>query len=225
MTRPVRSATQACWSLSRSQAGGRPAILPDQGRRDGLAGRPLPDDRRLALIGQADGRDPVGLHARLVERAGHLRPDRAEQGIRIVLDPARSAGKSAGPRPGPGRRPGAERRRRRPACWSFPGRSPRDGRASSVLSCMPGPRMDRDEPSTYHACDSSGEGSGEFSLDRSARFSGMLSSRRVVRSSWNRRPRPRFHRGHRWPLDRWRSRSSSASGTIGGSARWSTSSG
>ena len=39
---------------------GRPAVLPDDRRADRLAGLPVPDDRRLALIGQADGRDPIG---------------------------------------------------------------------------------------------------------------------------------------------------------------------
>ena len=89
MTRPVRSA-DPCLAVLEPVAGrGRPPVLPDQGRRDRLAGRALPDDRRLALVGQADGRDPVGPHARLVERPGHLRTDRSDQGIRVVLDPAR----------------------------------------------------------------------------------------------------------------------------------------
>ena len=44
---------------------GRATVLPDQGRRDGSARIPFPDDRRFPLIGQADRGDPVGLESRV----------------------------------------------------------------------------------------------------------------------------------------------------------------
>ena len=65
------------------------AILPDDRVGDGLAGRPVPQHGRLALIGDADRGDlarvDAGLRKRLVQDARLRRPDLH----RVVLDPAR----------------------------------------------------------------------------------------------------------------------------------------
>ena len=68
---------------------GRAAILPDDRGMDRLAGRPVPDDDRLALIGDADARRrrPTSSLAdcKCLAGDGELRrPDL----LRIVLDPA-----------------------------------------------------------------------------------------------------------------------------------------
>ena len=65
----------------------RPAILPDDGVVDRLAGLAIPDDGRFALVGDADGRDVLRAHLRPPERfdgdADLRRPDL----LRVVLDP------------------------------------------------------------------------------------------------------------------------------------------
>ena len=67
---------------------GRPAVLPDDGVMDGLAGPAVPDDRRLALIGDADGGDVSGPQS----GAGQRRPGDFELAgpnlQRVMLDPA-----------------------------------------------------------------------------------------------------------------------------------------
>ena len=69
-------------------AGGA-AILPDDGIVDRLAGRPVPDNRRLALVGDADGSNFGGGQPGLLEGGLHRpkagRPDL----LGHVLDPAR----------------------------------------------------------------------------------------------------------------------------------------
>src|SRR5208337_3027330 len=68
--------------------GGRSAVLPDQGRRDRPARRPLPDNRRLALIRQSNSRDPIRFHPRVQQGPRHLGAHRGNQGVGIVLDPS-----------------------------------------------------------------------------------------------------------------------------------------
>ena len=107
---------------------GGAAVLPDQGRADRLAGLAVPDDGCLALVGQPDGRDPVKLKPCFGQCPLHLRADRAEEGVGIVLDPARLrvSGKDLGL--GLADRLAAGGYRRRPGCWWSPGRSPAGGR-------------------------------------------------------------------------------------------------
>ena len=66
----------------------RAPVLPDDGVVDRLAGLAIPDDGRLALVGDADGRDVARPQVRAAEDLdGHgdlRRPDL----LRIVLDPA-----------------------------------------------------------------------------------------------------------------------------------------
>ena len=66
----------------------RATVLPDQGRRDGSPRIAFPNNRRLPLIGQSDGRDPIRFQSGFEQRPGHLRTDRTDQRDRIVLDPA-----------------------------------------------------------------------------------------------------------------------------------------
>ena len=64
--------------------GGAP-VLPHDGRTGGLAGRPVPDDRRLPLVGDADGRDrplaEAGCHG------SHGGGGRSQDLGGVVLDP------------------------------------------------------------------------------------------------------------------------------------------
>ena len=65
----------------------RTAVLPDDRIMDRVAGRALPQDRRLALIGNAEYRD------RAVRRGHHFtagRKDAAPDLFGIVFDPSRS---------------------------------------------------------------------------------------------------------------------------------------
>ncbi len=68
---------------------GRAPILPDDGAMHRLAGALVPDQRRLALVGDADRRHVPGRHPGLL----HRRPAGLEGGapevLRLVLDPAR----------------------------------------------------------------------------------------------------------------------------------------
>ena len=43
-----------------------PGVLPDEGVVQRLAGAPVPDQRRLALVGDADGGEVAGRQALLV---------------------------------------------------------------------------------------------------------------------------------------------------------------
>jgi hypothetical protein len=67
----------------------RATVLPDDGVVDGSARGALPDERRLALVGDADGRDIARRHAALRQRAAHGGERRAPDVFRIVLDLAR----------------------------------------------------------------------------------------------------------------------------------------
>ena len=50
-----------------AQRGGA-AALPDDGMMDRLTGSPIPDDRRLALVGDTDSGDIARLESRLLDR-------------------------------------------------------------------------------------------------------------------------------------------------------------
>ena len=67
----------------------RAAILPDDGVVDGAAGHPIPDDRGLTLVGDADSSDLRGTRVRIGDDGAHggnrCRPDL----FGIVLDQAR----------------------------------------------------------------------------------------------------------------------------------------
>ncbi len=67
----------------------RAPVLPDDGAVDGPAARPVPDHRRLALVGDADGGDLARRGAGLVERLAAGRERRLPQVLRLVLHPAR----------------------------------------------------------------------------------------------------------------------------------------
>src|SRR5690606_13687477 len=69
-------------------ARGRASVLPDDGAMHGGAGLAVPEDRRLALVGDADGRDGLAVQARRGERALDADAHRAEDFLGIVLDPA-----------------------------------------------------------------------------------------------------------------------------------------
>ena len=119
----LRFCTSAPWPACSSfwHRRGAPAILPDDGVVHRLAGLALPQHRRLALVGDADGGNVAGtLAERLAADGNRGVPDL----LGIVLDPAigrdRSAAIPSGRRPEPGR---SDRRPWR-ACWSSPGRSP-----------------------------------------------------------------------------------------------------
>jgi hypothetical protein len=75
--------------LQRRARGRGATALPDDRAVDGLARLAVPEDRRLALVGDADRGDlPRGdaaLGQRRVERAEHGRPDL----VGLVLDPTR----------------------------------------------------------------------------------------------------------------------------------------
>ncbi len=68
--------------------GGCTAVLPDDGVVDGLTGLTIPDDCRLALIGDSDSGDVCAVDVHLGHGLGRdtglTRPDL----VRIVLDPA-----------------------------------------------------------------------------------------------------------------------------------------
>ena len=90
-SRPVLSATAFSWpAASQRRAGVRGApVLPDDGVVDRLAGRAVPDDRGLALVGDADAGDVLGRDAGLRHGLAHGRDRRRPDFLRIVLDPAR----------------------------------------------------------------------------------------------------------------------------------------
>ncbi len=64
------------------------AVLPDDGVVDRPAGRALPDDRGLALVGDADGGHILGREPGLGHGVAHRRDDARPDLLRIVLDPA-----------------------------------------------------------------------------------------------------------------------------------------
>ena len=68
--------------------GGCPAVLPDDGGADRGALGAVPDQGRLALVGQADGGESARVQMGIDERAGDRHADGGEQSRRVVLDPA-----------------------------------------------------------------------------------------------------------------------------------------
>ena len=91
-TSPVFSRTRATVRgvlLERVADVGRAPALPDDGEVDGLARRAVPDDRRLALVGDADGGDVLAARPRRPARAPrHARLDARPDLRGVVLDPA-----------------------------------------------------------------------------------------------------------------------------------------
>ena len=69
---------------------GRAPVLPHDRVVDGSAGLSIPDDRRLALVGDADGRDISWAQVRASERLGGDGDLCGPDLIGIVLDPART---------------------------------------------------------------------------------------------------------------------------------------
>ena len=69
---------------------GGAAVLPDNRAPDGLAARALPQQSRLALIGDADGGDVGGARAGFGDRFARGGEERFPDVFRIVLDPARA---------------------------------------------------------------------------------------------------------------------------------------
>src|SRR5438270_1657086 len=69
--------------------GGGAAALPDDGAVERRAGRAVPDDRRLALVGDADGGEVVAGDARRAQRLPRRALDRRPEVLGIVLHPAR----------------------------------------------------------------------------------------------------------------------------------------
>ncbi len=66
----------------------RAPVLPDDGVVDRLAGVPVPDERRLALVGDAEPGEVGGGDLRLGDRLAHRVHGRSPQILRVVLDPA-----------------------------------------------------------------------------------------------------------------------------------------
>ena len=60
-------------SAERVTVRGRPSVLPDDRVRERASGRALPEDRRLALVRDADGRDVAAGDARHRQRLVHHR--------------------------------------------------------------------------------------------------------------------------------------------------------
>ena len=91
MTRPVLRADRRLEAvvLQRSQIGAVTRLCQTMALRDGLAGVPVPDDGRLALVGDADGRDVGGREACPVRAPRARRELRRPDRFGIVLDLAR----------------------------------------------------------------------------------------------------------------------------------------
>jgi len=66
----------------------RAPVLPDDGAMDRLAGGALPDDRRLALIGDAERRDARYAATDAFDDLAHRRERVAPDVLRVVLDPS-----------------------------------------------------------------------------------------------------------------------------------------
>ena len=65
--------------------GRRDAALPDNRRRHGLAGGAVPEDRRLPLVGDADGGNLLSRSAARLQHASGARELRPPDGFRVVL--------------------------------------------------------------------------------------------------------------------------------------------
>ena len=74
---------------------GGAAVLPDDGVVHRLAGLAVPDDRRLALVGDADGGDVLRPDVRAAERLDRDADLRRPDFLRVVLDPAGPRERSA----------------------------------------------------------------------------------------------------------------------------------
>ena len=72
----------------RAGVGGAP-VLPDDGVMDRLAVDAIPDDRGLALVGDADAGDILGVDGGLGHGLAHGRDHARPDFLRIVLDPSR----------------------------------------------------------------------------------------------------------------------------------------
>ena len=66
---------------------GRSAILPDDGVIDRLAGVSIPDENRLALVGDADGGYVLRANAGLFEQLSHRPQLRTQDVGRVLFDP------------------------------------------------------------------------------------------------------------------------------------------
>ena len=127
MTRPVFSRTRATVRgvLLQRVAHGRGApALPDNREVDGLARRPVPDERGLALVGDADRGDVLAADPGGLQRAGHARLDARPYLGRRRARPTRAADSAAGTRSSRGQSfSGARPRRRAPSIpvvpWSI----------------------------------------------------------------------------------------------------------
>ncbi len=64
----------------------RAPVLPDDGAMYGAAGRAVPQQRGLALVGDADGDDVARTRAGLLHGAAATRDRRRPQIFRLVLD-------------------------------------------------------------------------------------------------------------------------------------------
>ena len=101
---------------------------------DRLAARAVPHDRRLALVGDADRRNVVGLGAGARERPADHLAGAAAIPPRRRARPSPPRGGSARARAAPPRRSSPSRSNRISACSSSPGRSP-----PRTRSCRPHP--------------------------------------------------------------------------------------
>ena len=68
--------------------GGGASVLPDDRPVDGRQGVTLPQQRGLALVGDADAAHRVGTHPRVVERVAAGIHGRAPDLVGVVLDPS-----------------------------------------------------------------------------------------------------------------------------------------
>ncbi len=134
-TRPVFSRTRgSCPSaLSRGTVVGGAPVLPDDGVVERAPGAPVPQPRRLALVGDADRGDVAAAEPRLAERTLDGRDGRVSRCPRGRARPSRASGRSAGTPGSPSPAPRAGGRGSAPSCRSCPGRS--RGRAKP-LPCV-----------------------------------------------------------------------------------------
>ena len=129
MPRPVAATTAGSWpaAISAAQASAVRRHCQMDGGADRLAGVRVPDDQRLALVGDGDGVGGLACATMSAMTCLNRGPDVA----RPIARPSRDADSrwSAGPRRGRGC--GRRHRPAAPWCWSCPGRWP--GRAWSGL--------------------------------------------------------------------------------------------
>ena len=102
---------------------GRTPVLPDDRALHRVAGAAIPDDRRLALVRDPDGRELGRRDAGTRRVRPRLLRARSARSPRDRARPSRAAESTAGSRGSRDRRSGARRRRRGTSSPSFPGRS------------------------------------------------------------------------------------------------------